>query len=162
MREFLAWWMRRLRNMAPRGEFGRRECILAQIAMSGLLTALALAPLTRASELRALRAQAARPAPLRDELRRLAATVEAASAERAKPDALDTLRMLTGLLPDDARLVDLSIEAREIRMAGACRDARALIASLSKSGRFARVALAAPSGKAADGSDLFAITLVPR
>lgn len=162
MHDFLGWWLLRLRKLMPRGPFGRREYILAQIAASGVLVAIALAPLTRADELRHLRAEAARPSPLRDELRRLAAPVVAASAERAKPDALDALRMLTELLPDDARLVDLSIAAREIRLAGTCRDARSLVARLSRSGYFARVAFAAPTGKATDGGDLFAIVLVPR
>lgn len=151
---FLAWWRWRLREatgLRPARDPASRtlQLRLALAAAALFLTAIALAPVLRGAEIArlsaeadALAAPAGEAASVRSRLLLLQAPVIAASARLSEPDALDTLRLLTVLLPDDVQLSTLSIDGRDVRITGTSRDARVTVAGLRRSGRFARVTLA--------------------
>lgn len=144
----------------------RLQIVLAAAAAAAFAAAMLLAPLLRSSELGSLSAEIAalrKPAHdaamLRAELSRLQAPMLAASAALQRPAALDVLLRLTELAPADAQLSDLTIDGSQVRIRGSCRDAKRFVALLNTSGAFARAALTAPAGKAADGRDMFEIAM---
>lgn len=107
-----------------------------------------IGPVTRPAEIARLsaevgnlRAPAAAAASIRDRLRIMQEPVAAASARLAAPDSLDTIRALTLALPGDVQLSDLKIDGTGVRIAGAARNARQVVAALIRSGRFAHVEL---------------------
>lgn len=102
---------------------------------------------------------AERSAALRLSIGSLSAPVAAANAH--DPAAmLDTLNALTKVLPDTARIVDLSIDGNDVRIAGLAASAPELIGLLERSPRFAAVKPASPFVRKSDGTaERFEITM---
>jgi len=136
----------------------RLQLILGATALAFWLATLVLTPWLRDSELSSLsaevaslRAPAAAAASARDQLLKMQGTLVAAEDEAARPDTLDTLRFLTGLLPDDVQLSDLVIVDGDLRLAGTARDARRIVTLLERSRRFRGAHLVGPLVRDANG-----------
>lgn len=161
----------RLRNvgLVPAGyRFGDTPLVLApvqtdwtrqervQLALGALavllwIGAVVLTPLSRDAELadlagqvELLRTPATAAAAARDQLRRLQGPVAAASARLAKPNALDVLRLLSELLPDDVQLTNLTIDGDTVQLNGTGTNPPSLMALLNRSGRFRQARLIGP------------------
>jgi general secretion pathway protein L len=102
---------------------------------------------------------AQRSAAMRLSIGSLSAPV--AEANEHDPAAmLDTLDALTKVLPDTARIVDLSIDGNDIRISGLAASAPELIGLLERSPRFAGVKPASPFVRKSDGTaERFEITM---
>ena len=130
-----------------------------QLAFAGLaavlwLGAVVLIPISRdleidrlSAEAASLRAPAARASAIRAELIHMQAPVSAASARQAQLDALDALRAVTQLLPDDVQLSSFSLQRGLIGMEGRAEDPGRVVTLLNKSAYFRGAHLTkAPSG----------------
>lgn len=130
----------------------RLQLGLGAAALVVWLAAIILVPWSRQSELDQISAElaslqkpAAVAAQTRAQLLAAQGTIQAAAEEAARPDALDTLRFLTGLLPDDVQLTSLVIADGDLRLAGSTRDAGKLVTLLNRSHRFHAVRLVGPA-----------------
>jgi general secretion pathway protein L len=129
----------------------RLQLALGAATLALWLAAIVLAPWLRqgeldrlSQELAALRAPAAAALSTRDQLLDIQATVAAAAEEATRPSALDSLRFLTDLLPDDVQLSELVIDDGNVRLTGTARDPRRLVLLLNRSRRFHTAHLVGP------------------
>jgi len=121
----------------------RFQLWLGVAALTFWIAAILLAPWSRqgelaqvSTELANLRKPAATAAQTRAQLLAAQGTIQAAAEEAARPGALDTMRFLTGLLPDDVQLTNLVIADGDLHLAGSTHDAKKLVTLLNRSHRF--------------------------
>jgi Tfp pilus assembly PilM family ATPase len=117
--------------------------------MAGLiqiLGAVALVQSARESEMAAavqradsLRASASNAAALRNEVDKLLHLQQLVAQRVASPQPLDVLLELTRALPSTVRLTSLTVEGRDVRMAGLAPSVQGLIKLLRRTGHFAAI-----------------------
>jgi len=83
-----------------------------------------------------------------DRKKKLASTIESLPASAIRP--LPILRELTELVPNDAWITTLSLEAKGVEMTGQAAAASSLIPALENSARFQRVEFASPVTRGRD------------
>ena len=133
----------------------RAQLVLAGVAAFAWVAAIVATPVSRDGELAdlsdqvaALRAQTATAAAARDEVFRMQRPLAAATARLAQPSALDALRKLSEVLPNNVRLSGVAMNGSAIRIAANGGDAKQIAALLDKSGYFHGARIVSSAGGA--------------
>jgi general secretion pathway protein L len=112
------------------------------------------------AQVSALRSSALRSSALRDRIETLLQPIAVAQAHRPTR-VLVALQELTTLLPDSARLTELTLNGDRVDLVGLAGDASSLIAILEESKLFRDVRFKSPVMRTSDGSrDRFEISLM--
>lgn len=106
-----------------------------------------------------LRPEAERALALRMELgaMRRPARIAASKAAQARP--IDVLKVITAVLPDSVRLLELSIEGNRVALTGIAKDAHGLIALVERSRAFHSARFRTPPIPQPDGMQRFNLEL---
>jgi general secretion pathway protein L len=134
-------------------------CVLAVAAIAVPFVRQSLARDAVEARIAALRIPAARVQALRQRVTGSSTANGIVAAERARSgDMLQILADITDLLPDDTFLTDLSVQARQITLAGQSAAAARLIPALSATSAIRDATFAAPVTRSATGAtDSFSI-----